>query len=66
MTNVIKGNFGLPVESSEDALLEILRQGARRLLAQSVETEVQDYVSRYADCRDEKGRRLAVRNGHMP
>jgi putative transposase len=43
---------------------EIVREGARRMLAAALEAEVDAYVEGYADERDEKGKRLVVRNGH--
>ena len=46
------------------ALDEIVREGARRMLAAALEAEVDDYVAALADERDEHGRRLVVRNGH--
>jgi transposase-like protein len=62
-TNVIKlaqpGTF-------TDSLTEILRNGARALLTQAVETEVADFLRRYADLKTEAGRRRVVRHGHLP
>ena len=49
-----------------DALTELLRDGARTLLAQAVEAEVAEYLARYQDERDETGRARMVRNGHLP
>ena len=43
---------------------EIVREGARRMLAAALEAEVDDYLAAAADERDERGRRLVVRNGH--
>ncbi|MGH8997722.1 MAG: IS256 family transposase [Acidimicrobiales bacterium] len=43
---------------------EIVREGARRLLAAALEAEVDGYIAAFADERDETGRRLVVRNGH--
>ena len=43
---------------------EIVRDGARRMLAAALEAEVQVYVEAFAEERDEAGRRLVVRNGH--
>ena len=51
---------------SRDALAEILRQGARSLLAQAVEAEVADWIEQRAETRDAAGRRQVVRNGHSP
>jgi len=42
---------------------EIVREGARRMLAAALQAEVDEYIARFADCRDEAGRRLVVRNG---
>src|SRR6266516_4027216 len=50
----------------EDSSLidRIVRDGARRMLAAALEAEVQVYVEAFAEERDERGRRLVVRNGH--
>ena len=62
-TNVIKllqpGTF-------TDSLTEVLRNGARALLTQAVETEVADFLGRYADLKTEAGRQRVVRHGHLP
>ena len=42
---------------------EIVREGARRMLAAALEAEVAAYVGQFVDERDEAGRRLVVRNG---
>ncbi len=43
---------------------EIARQGARRMLAEALEAEVQDYLDAARAERDEQDRALVVRNGH--
>ena len=43
---------------------QLVRQGARRMLAAALEAEVDDYLAACAGERDEGGRRLVVRNGH--
>ena len=43
---------------------QIVREGARRMLAVALEAEVDDYLAEHAAERDEGGRRLVVRNGH--
>ncbi|MER7835334.1 IS256 family transposase [Streptomyces sp. NPDC096040] len=46
---------------------EIVREGARRMLAAALEAEVNAYIAELVDKRDETGRRLVVRNGyHQP
>ncbi|CAL9510549.1 IS256 family transposase ISRjo4 [Streptomyces sp. enrichment culture] len=43
---------------------EIVREGARRMLAAALEAEVDQYIAELAAERDERGHRLVVRNGH--
>jgi transposase-like protein len=56
-------------DSSAPAALidEIVREGARRMLAEALQAEVDAYIAAFAAERDENGRRLVVRNGyHQP
>jgi transposase-like protein len=43
---------------------EIVREGARRMLAAALEAEVAASIAAHASELDERGRRLVVRNGH--
>ena len=43
---------------------EIARQGARRMLIEALDAEVDDYVARHRGERDQQGHALVVRNGH--
>jgi transposase-like protein len=46
---------------------EIVREGARRMLAEALQAEVDAYIAQFSDERDARGRRLVVRNGcHQP
>ena len=49
-----------------DPLSEVLRNGARALLAQAVEAEVSSMLSCHADELTDDGRRRLVRHGHLP
>jgi len=49
-----------------DALSQLLREGAQRLIEQAVEAELQEYLGWVGDRRDAQGRRAVVRNGHLP
>jgi putative transposase len=49
-----------------DPLTEVLRNGARALLAQAVEIEVAAFVSCHADKLTEDGRQRLVRHGYLP
>src|SRR3982751_1093001 len=54
-----------PAEFS-DPLTEVLREGARALLAQAVEAEVAAFLSGHANTHTEDGRQRRVRHGHRP
>src|SRR4051794_18875064 len=50
--------------AGSSVLDELVREGARRMLAAALEAEVAAYVDAHAGEVDEHGRRLVVRNGH--
>ncbi len=49
-----------------DPLTGVLRAGARRLLADAVEAEVEAFIGAHADLSDDGGRRRVVRHGYLP
>src|SRR3954449_11875087 len=53
-------------EAFSDPLTEVLREGARALLAQAVEAEVAAFLSGHANRQTEDGRQRLVRHGHRP
>ena len=55
-----------PGSFSDDPLTDILRAGARRLLAQAIEAEVEGHIMAHADLTDAEGRRRVVRHGYLP
>jgi len=50
--------------ASSSLLDEIVRDGARQMLAAALQAEVTAYIEAHADEVDERGRRLVVRNGY--
>ena len=52
--------------SFSDPLTEILRDGARTLLAQAVDAEVAAFIAKHADLKSEDGHQRIVRHGHLP
>ena len=52
--------------TAHDALTEILRTGAQKMLMAAIDREVSDYINDRIDLVDENGRRLVVRNGSLP
>ena len=54
----------LPADGPSSSLIDqIVREGARQMLAAALQAEVAAYVGQFADVRDEDGRRMVVRNG---
>jgi transposase-like protein len=51
-------------DGSSSLIDEIVREGARRMLAEALQAEVDAYIAAFAAERDENGRRLVVRNGY--
>ena len=55
-----------PEPQVADPLHELLRQGARDLIAKAVEAELATFLAQYADQRLDDGRQAVVRNGYLP
>ena len=49
-----------------DPLTDVLRDGARTLLAQAVEAEVAAFMARHGDLKTADGHQRIVRHGHLP
>ena len=45
------------------SLDELAREGARRMIAAALETEVEEYLQKQSHLRDKQGYALVVRNG---
>ena len=58
-----QANENRPVGGSS-LLDEIVRDGARQMLAAALQAEIAAYIDEHRDQLDERGRRLVVRNGH--
>jgi putative transposase len=52
--------------TGEDLLEQLTREGARSALQAALEEEVARFLQRFSHLRDARGRRLAIRNGHLP
>ena len=70
MLTVVQENNGSNVDAATSGgslLDQIVRDGARQMLAAALQAEVAAYIAAYADQVDEDGHRLVVRNGyHAP
>lgn len=66
MQEVSTTTVSFPSTGSRDALTDVLRGGAQRLLAEAIEAEVAEWIDSRAYVQDEAGRRQVVRNGYLP
>ena len=63
MLTVVPDPAGRDGAGPSSLIDEIVREGARRMLAEALQAEVDAYIAACAAERDENGRRLVVRNG---
>ena len=54
----------VPLPTGQDILTDLLRDGARRLLAEAIEAEVAAWIDDRAHLKDRTGHQQVVRNGH--
>ena len=66
MTNDNVIELKKPAPFIDDQITAIIRQGARKLLAQALEAEIDLFINQYAELKDEIGRQRIVRNGYLP
>lgn len=55
-----------PAFEGSSPLDQIVQEGARQMLQAAVDAEVEAFVAKHATRCDGQGRRLVVRNGHLP
>lgn len=55
-----------PAAFIDDPLTDILRSGARKLLAEALEAEIASFLAMYADLKDTMGQKRITRNGYLP
>ena len=53
-------------ENGKNSLDQIIREGARRMLAAALEAEVSDFIEKYKNRKDTNGYQLVVKNGYHP
>ena len=54
------------LKGSRSVLDELVREGARRILQQALDLEIQEFLERHAKIQDERGHQAVVRNGYLP
>ena len=55
-----------PVEQCTDPLTDLLRSGAKALISEAVELELEAMLANYRDLKLTTGRQVVVRNGYLP
>lgn len=61
-----RAQFEQPRLLEQSPLDALVREGARQMLQQAIDAEVEEFLARHAGRRDVQGQRLVVRNGHLP
>ncbi len=61
-----RNKTGETSRANQDELTEVIRAGARKLIAQALEAEVTDLLAAFGDQHDANGRARVVRNGYQP
>jgi len=59
-------DFKKPEPFVDDPINNVLRAGARKLLTEALETEIEGFLSQYRDLKDHQDRQRVVRNGYLP
>jgi len=62
--NVI--DFKKPEPFVDDPITDVLRTGARKLLTEALEIEIEGFLSQYREFRDNQENQRVVRNGYLP
>jgi transposase-like protein len=58
--------FKKPETFVDDPITEVLRTGARKLLREALEAEIESFLSQYRDLKDHQAHQRVVRNGYLP
>ena len=59
-------DFKKPESFLDNPITEVLRTGARKLLTEALEAEIESFLSQYRDFKDHQARQRVVRNGYLP
>jgi len=59
-------NNVLKLNTPDHPLQEVLREGARKMLASAIESEVADFLKQHGSLKTDEGKPAVVRNGYLP
>jgi len=63
-TNVIELNR--QAKSFDDPLTELIRNGARKILMEALETEIELFLEQFKELKTDAGKQRVIRNGYLP
>ena len=63
-TNVVELKY--PEGNTTDLLTDIIRRGARELLTEAFEAEVETFIAHFRELRTSEGKQRVIRNGYLP
>ena len=55
-----------PAETYQDPLTELIRSGARKILQEALESEINQFIDGFKSDKTEEGKQRIVRNGYLP
>ena len=55
-----------PEQFVDDPITDVLSTGARKLLVEALETDIEGFLSQHKDLIDNQNRQRVVRNGYLP
>jgi len=47
-------------------LEQVTREGARKMLQLALENEVEEFIQKHSNLKDENGKKVVTKNGYMP
>ncbi len=60
------GDLNRPEDSKSDPLSELVREGAKRIIQEAVEIEIECFIEEYRNRTLEDGKQRVIRNGYLP
>lgn len=65
MKNTKRIELNQPAENQVDPLTELLRDGAKQLIKEAVEQEIQNFIDPFRSLKTKDGKQKGVRNGYL-
>jgi transposase-like protein len=66
MDKCTKETIFIKEESSWSVLEQVARQGAQKMLQLALENEVEEFILKHSNLKDENGKKVVTKNGYMP